>query len=733
MAVFVLTGILYIAFAHNQVLAAEEPMSFEKAFIEIAATLVKYISMLIWVILSYVGKLMDNNYIFKDSMVEMLRTIWLVVRNLTNVGFAIILLGAAFYIVIFGGSEGGVNIKSALPRFVLGLVLVNFSWLGCTLIIDLSSVVTSAVFSIPQSIQTQDITCLTIDPTSETQKEEPCYDVAVIEIEPDKALSPATSSDSNKPFFEDVTSTEKAKLEAKNKSGNKITKVIKMGDIATIGYSELVTSDFGASNAAMIMAVNLGGIDSLARASKNISAKSGLTLNLLFSLIIIVMVIVPLFALCIVLMARMAVLWLCMAFMPLAFLGLVVKGELTTSLTEGMPNLVDQFIKNAFLPAYVAAPFSVGFLMINAAQKLFVTSGSLQGQVTITVSPTISGVDDTEMILWYLAVAGIIWAGVFTALKGNAITESIVGSIQSGAQGLAKGAASGLTYIPFIPLGKQSSSGKQDMYSLKSLMAMKRNIKGHYDTGADRRGREAAFKLTGFEDLKPPEIELKINEASLNKFIANAQKDPNSDQSAQFKKVTTAPDFARSKAEVSEFVKLNGEIFNHRSADQIPSNELDHVFKTISEKLDGGVQYAEMKKRKSADGKEDVFQSVGAAATVKKGEEKGSVKSKEGAEHELTLSFAGASFDKSTESINIDNLKDSSKATAEINKIKKIFENAKNAKPEISVNVQQEVKDELKRKLTSAAGVNGLDANVKKQLEAVIAEIENINIPEKKK
>lgn len=547
-----------IAFAQDTDSSSDKSKpSFEKVVIEVASTVVKYMSMLIFIVLSFIGKLLDNSFIFKEELATMLRTIWLVVRNLTNVGFAIILLGAAFYIVIFGGGEGTVNVKSALPRFVLGLVLVNFSWLGCSIILDVSSVLTSTIFSIPQTVQTEEMKCFSMIPGEEERKPDDCYDIAYIDINPEKkdakkgTAGSSSTSDTEKTGASTQGSSStppssdggnQGTTGSQGNSGNKKSqpglfkevdprakkgnekpaeRAIQVGDSIEVGYAKLKTQDFGASNAAMILAVNMGAIEHLTLASKNLKGKwSTLNINAIFSLFMIVMICVPLFALWIVLLARMVVLWLSMAFMPLAFLGLVIQGRITTALTEGMPDLVDQFIKNAFLPVYVAAPFSVGFLMLNAGlQMSYKTYQSYGGQTYVTINPTIAGIGDTEMILWYLAVAAIIWAGVFTALKGNAITENIVGGIQQTTQGWAKTAASSIKYAPLIPIYKPGAKegDKKEMYSLGSLMA----LPGTFRREMEKRRTDKTQRLydaAGFYRYERPEGEMVITDESIQRF-----------------------------------------------------------------------------------------------------------------------------------------------------------------------------------------------------------------------
>lgn len=566
-------------------LAAEK--TFQDTVAEVASFFVRIVSIFIWVFLSFIGALMNNDLIFNGPMQEVLRLIWIVVRNLTNVAFAIILIGASFYVVLFGGGEGGGTVKGALPKFILGLVLVNFSWLGCQVVLDVSSVVTSAIFAIPQSIPLQQAQCVSMFPdkqsnTGFTRKTDTCYNVSYIKVNQTSEDAIEEQKTSNEiaenggPAFTVIECSQRFQREASDKPA---TTCVKYGDLFEIGFHEISSRDFSASNAAMIMAVNLMSIQNLPLVSKNLANKKvNFTINVVFSLFMIIMVSIPIVVLFFVLLARMLVIWICMAFMPLAFLGLLIQGRLTTQLVEGMPDIVDQFIKNAFLPAYVAAPFSIGFLMLNAAQQLTVDKADIKvGDTYLSIQPLIAGVGSPEAILWYIAVAGIIWMGVFTAMKGNDLTEGIVSDIQGKAQEFGKFVGTSAKYLPFMPVWMSDGDKKgSPAYTLDALIKLPKLIETKLAHQSSDRTQKISEAL-GIDKMLGIDGEVAIDPTSLKGFMAEKE----GSLKHQFEEtVGIIKSKPNDKEAVSEAIKsLINSSSSLKSADQLKPKQVEHLLK----------------------------------------------------------------------------------------------------------------------------------------------------------
>ncbi|MEK7137508.1 MAG: hypothetical protein AAB853_04465, partial [Patescibacteria group bacterium] len=116
-----------------------------------------------WVALSGVEALLDPDFIFGAIPVDdkgvptgaprpmetVLHGLWLLSRNITNAIFAFILLAGGIYLILNAGGEGISKIKQMAPKFVLAVILVNFSWFFPRVIIDAANVMSAVIYQLP--------------------------------------------------------------------------------------------------------------------------------------------------------------------------------------------------------------------------------------------------------------------------------------------------------------------------------------------------------------------------------------------------------------------------------------------------------------------------------------------------------------------------------------------------------------------------------------------------------
>lgn len=76
-----------------------------------------------------------------------LKQMWILISNVVYFVFALIFIGIAFMNVI--GKVESFQIKQALPRFILGVLVVPFTWFFVQFILSLSSLLTIWVLSLP--------------------------------------------------------------------------------------------------------------------------------------------------------------------------------------------------------------------------------------------------------------------------------------------------------------------------------------------------------------------------------------------------------------------------------------------------------------------------------------------------------------------------------------------------------------------------------------------------------
>lgn len=341
--------------------------------------------------------------------------------------------------------------------------------------------------------------------------------------------------------------------------------IIQHGDIAKVTYRALDEKNwFEAKNALTILATNLMSVQNIPNVAKNAKDLETFTISGVFSLVMIFIVTIPILVLFVVLLGRVVTLWLCIALMPLTFLGLATKGTLTSSFFEGMelPDVFTMFLKSAFIPVFMAAPLSIGFLMLNAGLSAIESKKNLVN-VNVEWSSMIAGVDSSQQILWHLLTAGVIWMGFFSVAKGQDITSGMVEKIKGGAESMGSWMAKApFKYITFIPIttGK-GAAAKEEKFSLGDLYKLPSIIGEKLDRSAmDRRRR-----LTGEDPSKLSAGDKNLLNDVNNDNFSFLKSKPNEDKAKALK--TEIKELLRSGSKIEpstfytkmkEFNKLTG-------------------------------------------------------------------------------------------------------------------------------------------------------------------------------
>lgn len=74
--------------------------------------------------------------------------VWILASNLVYIIFAIILLIIAFA-NIFGKNSGHFAVKTALPKLVIGILIVPFSWFFVSATLSLANILTASAIALP--------------------------------------------------------------------------------------------------------------------------------------------------------------------------------------------------------------------------------------------------------------------------------------------------------------------------------------------------------------------------------------------------------------------------------------------------------------------------------------------------------------------------------------------------------------------------------------------------------
>ncbi len=471
----------------------------------IVGMIITAMNALMWVLFGLLSIVTDPNLIFSEGtpdnpsgIVPILFSLWQLSRNIVNIGFAILLIVGAIMTIISASTE---RVKGLLPKFVMAVILVNFSWFIPRVIFDVSQVVAYSVYQLPTWVGGAD--CYTINydaggnPTSV-----PCQVVNDFRFFEETEKPDITEGQDGwtcplKPIIcvqlRDYNSPEV--LERNDKQA-----VIFNGLI--VNYARLKTL------ANVIDAGRVAGKD-----PSEIKALLLWFVKIIIVLVIHIALFFPILALVIAFFIRIPVLWLTMAFMPFVALGFVVdqiKGE--------TDKITDHFIKAAFLPAVVGVPFAIGFIMLNVASQV-----ALPGKFAALKLPLLTGLDTFGQVFWLALCLGILWEGVFMALaKGPEVVNKFTNQIKDIGGAAGRTALKAPLSIPIIPSPVAGGKATSMLGAMKTIDP--RNIEaqlgndslwtGMQQNADQRRGEQIA-------DQAVTNFQAKIN-------INNIGSDPNS-------------------------------------------------------------------------------------------------------------------------------------------------------------------------------------------------------------
>lgn len=436
--------------------AATEPTDsedVEKTIASLLSIAIDFLNALLWPFLLLIGDLMDTDMILGPGMEEKLKGIWIPVRDLVNIGFVLVLLVVAFYNVLgIGGGEGDLAIKTALPKIVLGLVLVNFTFIGGKVVLDLVNVATTAAFALPE-LAHGDETPYDFSGVKEEFQQKVCY--KSVDEATGIAISWSDETDGDEvPIYTRLFCTK-----ADDGTYDELD-----GLLAAQYFTDLNSNNIG-----LVMAVNMGGLSSLSvLKAESIDSFSDLTVSIMFALVMYLVFATSYLVLGIVLLVRIIVLWIALALSPLAVLVYVVPQ--IKEWAGGGGDFSQKIIKTLLAPVIIGLTMSLGYIMIDAWDgNLALDGGGFKANEVISKEFLIEGMDDLPQFIIALASIMIVWTGVFAAASdtyASFATEAIKGF----GERVRDAAMKAPTLLPTIPIGVKD--GQQQTASFAALKGL---------------------------------------------------------------------------------------------------------------------------------------------------------------------------------------------------------------------------------------------------------------------
>lgn len=433
-----------------------DPDQIVKDLANFLAVMIRFLNSLLWPFLIILGDLMDVDMIIGPGMEGRMIDIYNQVRSLVNIAFVLVLIAVAFYNVLgLGGGEGELAIKTALPKVVLGLILVNFTLPIGRVLLDVTNVGTNIAFGLPNIVEGYDFA-----PELENFTNEVCFK------------------------GKDPTSTTGAMIQYSSKEADKSSVPIQTQflcadtneddkyDALNSIISTTYFSDLNKNNLGLIMAVNMGKIGSLGLLKEGtISSFEDLTVNMIFATLMFLVFATSYIVMGIVLLTRIVILWIALALSPIAVLAYVVPQ--VKEWAGGGGDFGKKVIKHLISPIIMGVTLSFGYLLMDAWNNTAGSSnalGSLAVNNVISAQFLVSGIDDLPKLILAIASIVVVWTGTFAAASdtfAQGITDGIKGfgdQVKSFAMALPMS-------LPTVGLGVKGEASEGNVSPMALLLA----------------------------------------------------------------------------------------------------------------------------------------------------------------------------------------------------------------------------------------------------------------------
>ena len=357
----------------------------------------KFFQILLYPILFLIGALMDNSLLFGPGAEDRLLEIWSYVRNLINLLLGVGLVAIAIYNIAGLDADGNYAIKTVLPKIGLALVLINFSYVGSKIILDVTNVLTTTAFSLPNTVMG-------------TQNN---VDLNGICKGMHEALTTTTSS---------------AAIAASSSSGALQSKVQELcgaeGTEPTEKFRAFLNGTTS-NNLAFIMATNFGLINQASNVNNlviSVPSLMNLGINAIVSTILLGANFIVYLMLLLVVVGRFVILYILISVSPLVVLSMVMSGSLPESVSSLLNNLFDDFLNNATAPIIIGLGLSVSYMMFDAMVKIGNVNTLAIASDFQAVFP--SGVDIHQFIIG-IASAYVVYKAADTATNNTIVSETV--------------------------------------------------------------------------------------------------------------------------------------------------------------------------------------------------------------------------------------------------------------------------------------------------------------------
>ncbi len=489
------------AFCLKQLGADEDEIRWGK----LVSMVVSIFTPIIAFLVKFIGLFMGNEIIYGNwgaadtvqKFENILHTVWLIILDLVNYIFIVVLLGIAF-MSVFGAAmpeNNNFEIKKLLPKFIIALIAVNFTWFGARVILDVANVTTHIVYAIPKTLfesetgATPPPKCDLIPPVvpaGQAGSAKKIIDVqhcAIAYVGILNKLTPISGApiDPVKPndpkATEALANIEPMKAYYDIPANQASIRLFQQSGRFAIFWEDFSWDKFNTNSIAALFAYNIFQIQNLSSAIDMTWDPRGvqvedLIINAGFSLLFMIIIIISFVVMAIVLLERVLVIWINIILSPLAALMPFMTDfgiEAGDMSDKGIG--LKSFVGYAFLPALMALPLELGFIMIYSGMQMTKGVGHVAGLDDMMgfQAPIIAKVNTFHELLWYILAAAVLWTSVEIAQKSAKFTGDFIGGITEKVKGVGSFIAKSPMYAPFIPVATPGHGDHKETLAIGDL------------------------------------------------------------------------------------------------------------------------------------------------------------------------------------------------------------------------------------------------------------------------
>ena len=262
------------------------------------------------------------------------------------------------------------------------------------------------------------------------------------------------------------------------------TKVTYTGFISFTAHS-FNWDDFNVGTIGQLFAYPILKIHSLPKSSTITQSWKDLTIQTLFAIIVVLVLIVVFTALLLVLLERVFILWLNLILSPVGVLIFMVRDIVEIDADNEMLGW-KAFVSAAFLPVTVSLPMVFGFMLIITGGKVKFCKDGASDATGVVDTCAVSGfskilpqVSDIQELFWYIFAIGCLWYSAQLAEDNAKIVKGAISGMNEMVKTGASFVASLPTYAPMIPV--KGKDGKETNISLAGMTQGMNLIKGSFE------------------------------------------------------------------------------------------------------------------------------------------------------------------------------------------------------------------------------------------------------------